>query len=61
METKREDYANHFLASVEVLWSKQLIEPSKTNVIKTGEAIYDLDNYQLKPDNEPETKPRGEK
>ena len=61
METKREDYTNHFLASVESIWGKQLIEPSKAIIIKTGEAVYDIDNYLLKPEIEPETKPRGVK
>ena len=58
METKREDYANHFLTSVESIWEKQLIEPSKTIIIKTGEAVYDVDNYQITLEIEPETKPR---
>jgi len=61
METKREEYANHYLSSVEGIWGKQLIEPCKIIIIKTGEAVYDVDNYLLKPENEPETKPRGVK
>ena len=61
METKREDFANHFLKSVESIWGKQLLEPCKNIIIKTGEAVYEVDNYQIKQEIEPETKPRGVK
>lgn len=61
MSTKREDYAKHFLESVESIWGKELIELGKDIVLKTGEAVYDIDNYILKPEDEPETKPRGAK
>ena len=61
MRTKKEDYAKHFLASAESICGEELLKSSKNIVLKAGEAVYDIDNYTLKPEDEPETKPRGAK
>jgi len=59
--SERDKYAEHFVASAEAVWGKERIDPLRQDLLKTGGAAWDVDNFKTKPWDEPEPKPRPEK
>ena len=59
--SEKKQYAEHFLASAEAIWGMAKIEPIAQNILKTGEAVWDVNQVQVEPGDEPATKPHPSK
>jgi len=57
----REEYVKKFLESAEASLGKENLQPCFQGISKTGEAIWDVDNHKIEPEDEPETKPNPKK
>ncbi len=59
--SERDKYAEHFAESAEAVWGKERANPLRVDLLKTGAAAWDIDNFKLEPWDEPEPKPHPSK
>ena len=57
----KEEYARKFLELTEASLGKEALQQCIQGISKTGEAVWDVDNYNIEPEDEPETKPNHKK